>query len=173
MEAVIRTLDELVHKKIIKDYVIGGATALMYFSPPTLTEDIDVFVYLENQSGSLIDLGPLYTYLVEKKAATAHGQYLIVDGFPVQFLVPYDELSKEAFNNAVHATIKNLRFKVFDLEYLMAIMIQLAKDKYRERLHLLYRKGLYDEAKLDVLLERFGLKDRWSRMRALFDKDFS
>ena len=46
MKRVVQILDEMVKDGVIEDYVIGGATALLYFSEPTFTEDIDVFVHL-------------------------------------------------------------------------------------------------------------------------------
>ena len=145
MDRVIRVLDEMVKDEVITDYVIGGATALLYYTiPHFVTEDIDVFVYSKSQ-----------------------GEYIILEGFPVQFLVPYDQISREAFANAVPLTMWDVRFKVFSLEYNMAIMIQLGDEKYFERLRILRKHKLFDEAMLASLLERFNLAGKWS---ALVDK---
>ncbi len=153
----------MVRDGVIEDYVIGGATALLYFSIPNfVTEDIDVFVYLKDKpSSTLIDVSPLYNYLVTRKNARIQGDYVIVDNFPVQFLIPYDDLSKEAFANAMQVTPENMRFKIFSLEYSMAIMIQLGKEKYIERLRTLIKHRLFDEKKLDALLEKFNLTSQW------------
>lgn len=164
MESVIRTLDELVKSKIIEDFAIGGATALIYFSTPTLTEDIDVFVYMKEHS-SLVDLRSIYNFLVEHKGATVEGEYVFINGFPVQFLVPYDELSGEAFKRAVAVEYGGLPVKIFALEYLMAIMIQLNKPKYRERLRLLIDEKGFDNRKLTAILEAHGLLTRWEILR--------
>ncbi len=163
MESVIRTLDELVEHKIIEEYVIGGATALIYFSTPTLTEDIDVFVYMKEQ-GSLVDLSRIYGFLVEHKGVMVEGEYVFIDGFPVQFLVPYDDLSNEAFKQAVSAEYGGLPVKIFALEYLMAIMIQLNKVKYRERLRLLIETRIFDKRKLSAILKTHGLLAKWETL---------
>ncbi|MFN0159128.1 MAG: hypothetical protein ACKVRP_13785 [Bacteroidota bacterium] len=160
MESVIRTLDELVERKIIEEYVIGGATALIYFSTPTLTEDIDVFVYMKEQR-SLVDLSRIYEFLVEHKGATVEKEYVFIDRFPLQFLVPYDGLSDEAFKQAVLVEYGGLPVKIFSLEYLMAIMIQLNKAKYRERLRLLIETQIFDNIRLSAILKRHGLMARW------------
>jgi predicted nucleotidyltransferase len=167
MQKVIQTLDEMVRDGVIEDYVIGGATALLYFSiPHFITEDVDVFVYLKNKpTSSIIDVSPIYNYLLTKRSARVEGEYVIVDGFPLQFLTPYDDLSKEAFADAIHITAENMRFKIFSLEHSMAIMIQLGKEKYIERLRTLVRYRLFDEPKLNSLLERFSLTSKWALLK--------
>jgi hypothetical protein len=167
MERVIETLDEMVRDSVIEDYVIGGATALLYFSIPNfITEDINVFVYLKAKpSSTIVDVSPLYKYLRSKKNAIIEGEYIVVDGFPIQFLIPYDELTREAFINATRVTAGGAGFKIFNLEYGMAIMIQLAKEKYIERLRTLVRHRLYDEKSLGAILENHGLAAKWGMMK--------
>ena len=157
----------MVRDGVIEDYVIGGATALMYFSIPNfVTEDIDVFVNLKTKPAStIIDVSPIYNYLVSSKHARIQGDYVIVDDFPIQFLIPYDDLSKDAFAHAIRITPEQMSFKIFDLEYSMAIMIQLGKEKYIERLRTLIRHRLFDERKLEPLLEKFNLVSTWAMMK--------
>lgn len=164
MESVFQTLDELVTHKIIEDYVVGGATALIYYSTPTLTEDIDVFVVMKEQ-GALVDLSRIYAYLQQTKGARVEAEYVFIDGFPVQFLVPYDGLSNDAFEKAVWVDYGGRKVKVFALEYLMAIMIQLNKPKYRERLRLLLESKIYDTQMLDNILTAHDLVAQWHTLR--------
>lgn len=109
----------MVKEEIIEDYVIGGATALLYFSEPTFTEDIDVFVYLKQKgsSGAIVDMSPLYEYLIISKGHRHDGDYILMEGFPVQFIVPYDGLSVEAFSESVVVSLVGKRAKIFDIEY--------------------------------------------------------
>ncbi len=167
MQKVIQTLDEMVRDGVIEDYVIGGATALMYFSVPNfVTEDIDVFVYLKGKPATaIIDVSPIYSYLTSRKNAHVQGDYVIVDGFPIQFLIPYDDVSKEAFAHAIRITPEQMSFKIFDLEYTMVIMIQLGKEKYVERLRTLLRHRLFNESKLDSLLQHFNLASKWLALK--------
>jgi hypothetical protein len=145
--------------------MIGGATALIYYSSPTMTEDIDVFVHLPQSPEKLINLNPIYEYLIYIRRAEPQGQYLIIDGFPVLFLVPYDDLSRDAFEQTVMISYKSVSFKIARLEHLMAIMIQLNKPKYRERLRLLLEEKIFEESYLNTLLERFGLIKRWEILK--------
>lgn len=168
MQPVLKTLNDMVKDGVIREYVVGGATALLYFSKPTFTEDIDVFVYTPQQSSLLIDLSPVYSYLVEKKGAVVRGEHVLIEGYPVQFLVPYDDLSREAFRNAIAIRLRRFRFKIFDLEYLMAIMIQLGKAKYRERLRVLSEDRAFDEKKLRPILKRFRLVEKWDKIMRSF-----
>lgn len=173
MELVVRILDELVGKQIIQDYAIGGATALIYYSSPTLTEDIDVFVHLKPSADALIDFNPIYEYLTREKGAQVQGQYLIVHGFPLQFLVPYDDLSRDAFERAITVSFKSVKLKLFRLEHLMTIMIQLRKDKYRERLRIVLKEKSFDERYLEALLKQFNLTEAWESLRRQLVNDQS
>ncbi|MBI5472617.1 MAG: hypothetical protein HY961_09770 [Ignavibacteriae bacterium] len=166
MKEIIGILDEMLRDKVIDDYVIGGATALVYYSEPTFTEDIDVFILLEQRRSSpLIDLSGVYKYLTSKRNARVEGQYVFLADFPVQFLVPYDELSRDAFANAVRVHFKGMSVKIFELEYLMAIMIQLGKEKYRERLRRVLVEKKYDDDRLAAILEKYKLLPKWKSLQ--------
>ncbi|HLG19091.1 MAG TPA: hypothetical protein VI895_04650 [Bdellovibrionota bacterium] len=165
MQLVLKVLTKMVKDGVIQDYVIGGASALLYFSKPTFTEDIDVFVYTTASPSTLIDLSPIYNYLVKQKKALVQGEHILVEGYPVQFLIPYDDLSREAFEKAITVSLHHSRFKLFDLEYLMAIMIQLGKPKYLERLRILLEDKTFNEKKLLSILSRFRLSRKWDKMK--------
>ena len=160
MKKVIKVLDDLKNKKIVEDYVIGGATALLYYSTPALTEDIDVFITLK-QSSILINISPIYNYLIKKYKAYTKNEYIFVDNNPIQFLVPGDKLTEEAFNNSKEVTVQGKQFKIFSLEYLIAIMLQLGKSKYRERLRLVKEEKKYNSTVLDRILNKYKLVEKW------------
>ena len=54
METVCDILEQLVREGILKRYAIGGATAAGFHGEPLATRDIDVFVFLDAPSGSLL-----------------------------------------------------------------------------------------------------------------------
>ena len=165
MKPVIRVLNDMVRDGVVQGYAVGGATALLYFSKPTFTEDIDVFIRIERSASALVDLSSVYAYLAEKKGAVVRGEHVLIEGYPVQFLVPYDDLSEEAFQKAVPVSLGGSRFRVFDLEYLMAIMVQLGKENYRERLRILFQSRTFQEKKLQRILKRFHLIQRWNKLK--------
>ena len=47
----------------------------------------------------------------------------------------------------------------------MAIMIQLGKRKYRERLSILLEDRNFDEKKLAEILTEHGLNEKWNKFR--------
>ncbi len=163
MQVVIDALDDLRKSGRISDYVIGGATALLYYSEPSFTEDIDVFVQFEPKA-LIADLGPIYDFF-KSRGAELVDEYIMVSGFPVQILLPYDELSTEAFSHPARMPMGNGTVKILGLEYLIAIMIQLGKAKYRERLRILLEENIFDEKKLNDILTRHSLAEKWSRLR--------
>jgi len=165
LQAVLKVLNDMVKDGVIQDFVIGGASALLYFSKPTFTDDIDVFIYTTTHSFTVIDLSPVYEYLIKKKSAVPRAEHILLEGYPIQFLIPYDTLSLEAFENAVTVSLQNFQFKIFNLEYLMAIMIQLGKAKYLERLRVLLEDQTFDEKKLLSILERFHLVQKWDKIK--------
>jgi len=155
----------MVTSGVIEDYVIGGATALLYYSQPMFTEDIDIFISLKSDSQLIINLEPVYRFLQDKYNAKQEKEYLIIDDIPLQFLVPYDTLSEEAFLNCNSVIWKDVSFKIFNLEYIMGIMIQLNKPKYRERLSILLRDNNYNADKLEQILKKHDLYDKWLEMK--------
>lgn len=163
VRVVFDALDALQSEGLIDGYVLGGATALLYYSEPTFTEDIDVFIGMQSTQ-ALTDVSPIYRFLAQRGAVQSD-EYLLIGGFPVQILLPYDELSEEAFRNARSVEISGKEVKIFGLEYLIAIMLQLAKPKYRERIRILLEEHSFDEARLTEILARHGLLVRWKEWR--------
>lgn len=161
---IIRVLNSLIKDKIIEDYSIGGATALMHYSIPMLTEDVDVFISLKNQE-LLINFEPLYKYLKNKYNAKIDKEYIIINEIPIQFLLPQkDSLTDEAFNNSNIIDIERNEVKIFQFEYLIAIMIQLNKPKYRARLFQVIQENKYDKIKLNKILSKYNLLDKWKQI---------
>ena len=163
MPEVIDMLNEVEKNDIIEDYVIGGATALLYYSTPHLTDDIDVFIK-KQQKGLLFSLTDLYDFPKKKYRAKVEGEFLIIKGNPIQFLVPGDAITQDAFDHSNKVEIKGKKFKIFSLEYLIAIMLFLGKSKYRERLRIVKNENQYDKTKLLKILNKYNLEDKWNKI---------
>jgi len=163
MLEVIDMLDDLEKNNIVEDYVIGGATALLYYSTPHLTDDIDVFIK-KKQNGILFSLTDLYEFLKNKYKAKEDGEFLIVKGNPIQFLVPGDKITQEAFDNPNNVSIKGKKFKIFSLEYIIAIMLFLGKPKYRERLRIVKEENKYNISSLNFILHKYNLLEKWNKI---------
>jgi len=171
MKEIIKILNKMIKDKIIDDFVLGGATALLYYADNIFqTEDIDIFISVKHL-GLIFNLEPIYTYLKYNYDAKEYGEYIIVKDFPLQFLLPGDSLHKEAIKNFKTITIQGEKCKIFSFEYLIALMIFLFKPKYRERIRLIIEGKTYDEKKLNDILKRHSLLDKFNKIKDKFNEE--
>ena len=94
----------------MSDYALGGAMALAFWSEPTATYDLDVFVALESK-GSLITLAPLYSWARERGYRETQ-EHIEIAGIPVQFLPAPDQLTQEAIATAATLEYENQPIRV-------------------------------------------------------------
>ena len=60
---VFREINALQAEGVVRDYALGGATAVLFYAEPARTYDVDVFVLMPQASGNLlISLEPLYEW---------------------------------------------------------------------------------------------------------------
>lgn len=85
---------------VIGKYAIGGAVGATFYLEPAATLDVDVFVI-----GTLLSLAPIYEYL-KARGGFEEGEHIVVEGWPVQFLPPSDDLELEALAEAVPTTVE-------------------------------------------------------------------
>ncbi len=106
MEKALKVVRGLKEKKIIRDFAIGGGVAVLYYTEPILTYNLDIFfIPIEER---LDVLAPIYKYLREKgyKPQVEHVQ---IEGVPVQFIPVYNELVREAVQNSVKANYGRIK----------------------------------------------------------------
>lgn len=164
MKTIISYLNEMKEQDLISDYAIGGATALIYYSEAVKTEDIDIFIVLTNQTGVLVNLSSIYSFL-DSKGVSTDREYIIINNIPVQFLVPYNLLVEEALKESVEVEFDGTKVKLPKLEYLLAIMVQTGRGKDKARLEdLLPKKSLYDEKLFKDLINKFELQDKFLKI---------
>lgn len=160
MDETLKVINQLEAEGVIGKYAIGGAIAIMFYCEPTVTYDIDIFCYLPNQGGLLIDLAPLYANL-SAKGYVAEAEHIVIEGIPVKFIVPPNELVQEALVNAVEDSFEGVPTRVFQYEYLLAIMVQVGRNKDKVRITTSLESKEPDQAKLDDLLRRHNLMGKW------------
>lgn len=86
MIATLKVINQMQADGIIGTYAIGGAVGAIFHLEPMDTIDIDVFVALSSLAGSsLISISPLCDYLTAR-GHKAENEYIVVEGWPVQFL---------------------------------------------------------------------------------------
>ena len=88
MRQTIAVISQMEADGIIGRYAIGGAVASFLYIDVTFTEDLDILVSLDNQTGKsgLITLGPITKYLADKGFTEFRKEGIVVHGWPVQFL---------------------------------------------------------------------------------------
>ena len=96
-------------------------------------------------------------------------EYVILNGIPVHFLVPYNPLVEEAVKKSVRVVFDDVRVKIMPLEYLMAIMIQTSRHKDKARLEDIEKLSIkYNHNKFKALLKQHGLGNKWKKIKESF-----
>lgn len=159
----MRILNEMTKSGVIQAYAIGGAVAALFYMEPLETFDLDIFVVVEESSSKLVSLGPVYRYL-ERRGYRAEKESILIEGIPVQFLVPYNSLTQEALAQAVQKKFASQPVRVFRPEHLMALMAQTGRPKDQIRLQLMLDQAKYNRVRLHAVIRRHGLSVAWARM---------
>jgi hypothetical protein len=164
LEKTIQILNELEDAGVIEKYAIGGAVAAIFYIESTVTFDLDIFVLLKKEKKSLISLSPIYNWF-ESKGCEFEIEHIIIEGIPVKFISAYNELVEEAVNNSVERTYKNVKTKVINPEYLIAIMIDTFRAKDKERVIRFFEEFDVNPEALDSILTKYDLTDKFKRLK--------
>ena len=82
-------------------YTIGGAVGSTFYLEPAATPDLDIFATLPAAFGGLLlGLAPIYEYL-KSRGGKIEDEYIVIGGWPVQFLAPSNDLETEAVATTV------------------------------------------------------------------------
>lgn len=166
----IGIVNQLKAEGFISDYAVGGAIGALFYIEPTQTQDIDIFVHLNPTPGSaLVSLSPILDRLKEMGFTLWEEDRVVIEGWPVQFLPATKKIEMEAIEHAMELPLADgVHAFVPPPEYLMIIAIDLGRPKDVIRLQQFYEEKVYDEKKLDALLKKHGLAQKWERCLALF-----
>jgi hypothetical protein len=164
----IATINQMQADGIIDRYAIGGAVGATFYLEPVATLDVDVFVAFKTEAGSLlVSPQPIFDYL-KKRGATMEGEYVVVAGWPVQFLPAGNSLVAEALEQAVEKNVSGVPMRVFGAEHLAAIALQTGRAKDKARLLEFVESGALDEARFQDIVTRHGLASAWQNFRRQF-----
>lgn len=163
MKATLAIINQMQGDGVIGKYAIGGAVGATFYLEPSATLDIDVFVSFEHDQGSsLLTLAPIYEYLAAR-GCQAKGEYIIIEGWQVQFLPPGDALGEEALAQAIETKVDAVPTWVMTAEHLVALALQLGRPKDFTRILQFIEAGVLNPNKLDQVLVRHGLLAKWER----------
>jgi hypothetical protein len=162
MKNTINVINELKENGLIKDYAIGGAIAVLKWAEPFFTRDLDIF-YIplqEPRNKELILLSTIHNYLKTKGYDEWVGQWIIIEGIPVEFL-PAEGLSKEALQNAIETEFEGIKTKVMGPEYLIALLLKAGRDKDKIKIEMLLKQTTIDKEKLKEILSKYNLSKKF------------
>ncbi len=160
MEETLRVLNSLERDGVLRRYAIGGAMAATFYTEPVLTFDLDIFVLLPTSPGALLTLSPLYEAL-RSRGFSEEGEFVKIEGVPVQFLPVYNDLLREALGEAREVPYGSTTTRVLRAEHLAAIAVQTGRQKDRDRLRMLVDQAGMNREYLTDILVRHGLEEKW------------
>jgi hypothetical protein len=142
---------------LVRDYAIGGATAVLFYAEPARTYDVDVFILLQAPKASpLVSLESLYDW-ARSRGFKVDAEHVLVHGVPVQFLPAHNALAEEAVVTARTLDYEGVPVRVVDPEHLAALAFQAGGPKRRERAWQLLETGGVDRKRLRILLAAHGI----------------
>ena len=154
----LKTVNQMKEAGVLREYAVGGAMALVFWTEPVATYDLDVLVKLPAQDGPIVSLADLYQWLASRGWA-AHAEHVIIAGVPVQFLPAHNLLADEAISAAAWLDYSGVPVRVVRPEYLIALYLEPAAQtrKRRERAAALYESPAVDRQQVSDLMARFHL----------------
>lgn len=150
---------------VIGRYAIGGAVGSIFWMEPITTKDVDVFVMLPTSAGgSLLTLGPIYEYLLAR-GYVRDGQFIIIEGWAVEFVPPGTPLVEEALAQAVERDVSGVTTRVFTGEHLAAICLQVGRPRDYDRVLRFVEADVLDTAVFEAILGRHELMAKWHKFQ--------
>ncbi len=108
IKETIAAINQMRADGIIDRYAIGGAVGAKFYLEPVATLDVDVFITFKPQAGQLlVTPQPIFEYLLAR-GGTMQGEYVVIAGWPVQFLPAGNPLLDEALAGRLSTTWKEL-----------------------------------------------------------------
>ena len=157
--AALRAINDLKNDGVIEEYAIAGAMALVFWTEPVATYDLDVLVFLPEENRPIVTLAPIYEWAA-RRGHDSEAEHVLIEGVPVQFLPSHDELADEAIETARTLDYEGVPVRVVRPEYLVALYLEPSArmPKRRERAAALAESGTLDRDLLNEILTRFNLK---------------
>lgn len=164
----IAAINEMQAAGVIHRYGIGGAVRATFYLEPVATLDVDVFISFQPEAGTLpVSPKPIFDSL-KTRGGSMDGEYIVVAGWPVQFLPAGNPLLAEALEQAVERDVAGTPARVFTAEHLAAIALQTGRGKDKARLLQFVEADGLDLARFRDIVTRHGLIEAWKRFGQQF-----
>ena len=176
MKSTFQVINRMVADGVIRSYAIGGAVAALNYIEPTLTDDLDILISvddLRNQPRSgLVTLEPVFAYLRKAGYTEFRNEGIVIEGWPVQFLPVANDLDAESLANAVEIEIDvgggtpPIKVRTLRAEHVVATALNVDRPKDRIRISQFLAEDAVDLTALRAVLDRHNLAEAWSRFCA-------
>lgn len=168
MKETLAAINQMQADGIISHYAIGGAVGATFYLEPAATYDLDIFVILPaTDTGRLKSLAPIYEYL-KARGATVEHEHIVIGGWPVQFLVPSNNLEREAVAGSLPTKVGGVDTWVMPEEHLVAIALQTGRTKDYLRILQFIEQRAVNMTMLQAIIERHGLTEKWKQFESRF-----
>jgi hypothetical protein len=168
VKATLNAINQMQADGVIGKYAIGGAVGATFYLDPAATVDLDIFVSLPAAKGGLlVSLSPIYQYL-KSHGGKIQDEYIVVGGWPVQFLPPNSDLEREAVSQAISTTVEGVTTWVMSPEHLVAIALKTGRAKDHNRILQFLEQKAVEPSKLSSILEQHGLTAKWKQFQRKF-----
>lgn len=108
MKATLEAINQMQADGIICHYAIGGAVGATFYLEASATYDLHIFVVLPAPDvGLLVSLAPIYEHL-KTRGGTVQHEHIVIAGWPVQFLVPSNNLEREAVAGSLPTKVEGV-----------------------------------------------------------------
>jgi len=169
LRRAIEVVTELVAAGVIRQYAITGAVAALNYIQPTLTEDLDILVSVddfENRGSGLILLTPIEAALAKLGYAERSDVGIQVEGWPVQFLPVASALDEEALVEAESVEIRSaggptFTARILRAEHILATALKIGRLKDLARVEAFLDQRAVDLGRLKDVLVRHELMPTW------------
>lgn len=154
----LRALNSMKDEGVIEDYAVAGAMAILFWTEPVPTFDLDVLVFLTASDESIVSLDSIYRWTAAR-GYPASEEHILIEGVPTQFLPSPSPLTDEAIETAETLDYEGVPVKVVKPEYLVALYSEPSARtaKRRERGAMLLEWPGLNRKLLDEILDRHGL----------------
>jgi len=155
----LRALNQMKAEGVVDDYAIAGAMALLFWTEPVSTYDLDVLAFLPDSGSPLVSLDPIYRWAGANGYAVSE-EHIIIEGVPTQIVPSPSPLADEAIRTAETLDYEDVPVRVVRPEYLIALYLApgAGTRKRRERAAALLELPDLNRTRLDEILTRHGLE---------------
>jgi uncharacterized protein (DUF1684 family) len=155
----LRALESLKRDGVVEDYAVAGAMAILFWTEPVPTYDLDVLVFLPTGGEPLVSLDRIYRWAASRGYAS-EAEHVLIEGVPTQFVPSPNALADEAIRSAERRDYEGVAVRVVRPEYLVALYLEPASRTAtrQARAAMLLELPHLNRSLLDEILSRHGLQ---------------